>query len=209
MELIRKKLLQALSNLPSRYKLPLTTEECVNYLTEAYKIETEQRGYKYIPNNEKDLQNVSKWLTEGVRHGLMLYGTVGSGKTTMARSVCRVFNAINETGNSDTTKRFTIASAQEICENVRQNPLWLQNYRRTEFLYIDDLGCEPIEIKDYGNSITPLIDVLYSRYENKLITICTSNLGNDDLATRYGERLADRMKEMFNRIPFTRASYRI
>ena len=43
-------------------------------------------------------------------------------------------------------------------------------------LAIDDLGTEPVEVMDYGNIITPVINLLTKRYEAHLFTIVTTNL---------------------------------
>lgn len=45
-----------------------------------------------------------------------------------------------------------------------------------EILAIDDLGTEPREIIEYGNVLSPIIDLISYRYEHQLPTIITSNL---------------------------------
>lgn len=64
-------------------------------------------------------------------------------------------------------------------------------WRRAPLLVLDDLGTE---------MITPvwqqtLDDVLDHRYQHSLRTIITSNLKADDFKTRYGERIADRIRQ--------------
>ena len=73
---------------------------------------------------------------------------------------------------------------------------------------IDDVGVEPSIIKVWGNEISPFVDTIYYRYDRQLFTIMTSNLGEEQLREKYGERIADRFTEMFDRIHFSNKTYR-
>ena len=79
---------------------------------------------------------------------------------------------------------------------------------RRNMLAIDDLGTEPVEIQDYGNHLSPVIDLLYKRYDEQLFTIITTNLTPKEIRERYGERIADRLNEMAFRIVFDNDTYR-
>lgn len=76
-------------------------------------------------------------------------------------------------------------------------------------LIIDDLGTEPTEIKQFGNSRLPLVDVLTRRYEKQLPTIVTSNLSDSGMAKIYGPRIVDRLNEMCEKVHFGGASFRV
>lgn len=60
----------------------------------------------------------------------------------------------------------------------------------------------------YTPEISPFVDTIYYRYDRQKFTIMTSNLSAEDLADKYGERIADRFTEMFDRIAFENYSYR-
>lgn len=64
-------------------------------------------------------------------------------------------------------------------------------------LAIDDLDTEPVEVMDYGNIITPVINLLTKRYEAHLFTIVTTNLYPKEIHKRYGDRIADRLNVSF------------
>lgn len=64
-------------------------------------------------------------------------------------------------------------------------------------LAIDDLGTEPVEVMDYGNIITPVINLLTKRYEAHLFTIVTTNLDPKEIHKRYDDRIADRLNVSF------------
>ena len=75
-------------------------------------------------------------------------------------------------------------------------------------LAIDDLGTEPAEVLSYGNVLSPVIDLLSRRYDDQLFTIVTTNLTPKQIREHYGERMADRFNEMFERIIFDNPTYR-
>ena len=76
-------------------------------------------------------------------------------------------------------------------------------------MFIDELGREKLEMKDYGNVVKPVIDLFAIRYEYGGRTYATSNFTLDTLeaardvkgkvtAQRYGNFIRTRMDEMFN-----------
>ena len=75
-------------------------------------------------------------------------------------------------------------------------------------LGIDDLGTEPREVMDFGNVVTPVIDLLTKRYDEQLFTIITTNLTPKQIREHYGDRIADRLNEMIEKIVFKNDSYR-
>ena len=78
-----------------------------------------------------------------------------------------------------------------------------------EFLAIDDIGCEPAEVMSYGNILTPTVELLMARYDMQLYTMFTTNIMPKKIKDRYGERIADRLREMMYIIPFTNQTYRL
>ena len=77
-------------------------------------------------------------------------------------------------------------------------------------LIIDDLGTEPVEVNNYGTRVTPLLDLLYTRYDAMKPTIITTNFGKNQIVETYGARLFDRLCEMSCRINYGgNQSYRV
>jgi DNA replication protein DnaC len=77
-----------------------------------------------------------------------------------------------------------------------------------DMLGVDDLGTEPQEVMDFGNVVTPVIDLLTKRYDEQLFTIITTNLTPKQIRDHYGDRIADRLNEMVEKIVFTNGTYR-
>ena len=65
-----------------------------------------------------------------------------------------------------------------------------------------NIGTEPREIIEYGNVLSPIIDLISYRYEHQLPTIITSNLTPQQISEVYGKRIGDRLKETTEIVPF-------
>ena len=210
---------------PSRFYLPYDCELVKTMLGVKYKAEVLSRiqpeNYKQL--DEELVQNigdVAKWLCNPQkRPGLLLFGKVGTGKTTLLRAICATINEVcerdtYENGTRENTldnfRCISIVKAKGII-NDYINPQSRPRYElmtKVSLMAIDELGVEPMESKSYGNVSEPLIDLFCERYDRQLLTIVSTNLGNAEIRQRYGTRLADRFNEMFATIPFNGQSFR-
>lgn len=132
--------------------------------------------------------------------GIYLFGDVGRGKTFL-------FNVIDIFLNASrfTPMQFKTGNCAEISDRV----LWakdetegvINTYCANCWLF-DDLGNEPSAIKSYGNEFQVMEKILMRRHQRFMkehfLTHATSNDTPDELEKKYGTRLADRAKEMFN-----------
>ncbi len=123
-------------------------------------------------------------------------------------------------------ERFTLLlpkyiTAQGLADLVRAKRF--DDYNRliaAPFLIIDDMGTEPVAVKDFGNEVLPFTELFYKRYDNRLPTIITSNLplsvevrreGDKEVSIRgiYGARVLDRLNEICDKLPFSGGSFRV
>ncbi|OUN69501.1 AAA family ATPase [Barnesiella sp. An55] len=182
-------------------------------LRECYRYQVEQRGHEFKPDEatEDHIARAARWLLgASTKPGLFLYGEPGNGKTTLARSIVQLIGTLYYSALSTERKEVTVIPASALTEAARGEKQDLLNrLKGEELLYIDDVGTEPASIKVWGNEVSPLVDLLYHRYDRQLFTVITSNLiGDEDIAKRYGLRIADRFIEMFDLIGFENPSYR-
>jgi len=71
-------------------------------------------------------------------------------------------------------------------------------------LYIDDLGVEPLCF----NSYELMEQILFERHRNGATTFITTNLTPEEICNRYGDRIGDRLNQMFNIITWNGKSFR-
>ena len=212
MELFAKAIRQR-RNCEARFRIDRYTQDVPAMLRECYRYEVERRGYVFNEDEAtKDhIIRTAKWLLGvSTKPGLFLYGEPGNGKTTLARSIVQLIGTLYYSSLSTERKEVTTIPASALTEAARGEKQDLLNrLKATELLYIDDVGTEPASVKVWGNEVSPLVDLLYHRYDRQLFTVITSNLiGDEDIAQRYGIRVADRFIEMFDLIGFENPSYR-
>lgn len=148
------------------------------------------------------LDNLEDMRRDGM--GLYLYsGTKGSGKTRMAASIANEFV-------STYRMQVKFASSMQIMNEIKAT--WddkgrsegdlLRTLSTVQVLVIDDFGTELP--KDWlGERFYSIIN---GRYQDKLITMYTSNLSLRDL--KYDDRITNRIKERTFQIPFPEESVR-
>jgi DNA replication protein DnaC len=144
----------------------------------------------------KSLQDHTKW-------GIIMMGNVGAGKTTLMRVLVDYY--FRNVYHSNKAYPVIFRTAKEIAKTAINGG----NYNEyCNVLAIDDLGEEAKEVMSYGNVITPLVDIIESRYDSRKMTFFTTNLDANGIKEKYGARVADRLKQMCNIVSFTNDSYR-
>ncbi len=163
--------------------------------------------------NFKKCKNVNHISKPGLNKGVLIIGTYGNGKTS-------VFKAM-ESALRSTNIRFKGYTANEVVNKFEacQNPLDKEEFYKTMNYgtrYFDDVKTERTA-NNYGRAEL-MKDILEARYINKVRTYITCNYkdgadGDVEIALlefqgKYGNRVYDRLFEMFNIIVFTGDSFR-
>lgn len=191
-----------------RFPFTLKEDTCIRFLTDAYK--TEAGIEEADPAAADHINQMCQWLLDSGKWGVMLMGSVGNGKTTLMNATVTLLktaysNTRTENGLKMKASILNMA-AKDITNAARKGEEVY--YKNMTVCAIDDLGEEPKEIMSYGNSVTPVIDILEDRYKNRQLTLITTNLDKNALLNKYGARVTDRLKEMMQLIIFTNPSYR-
>ena len=195
-------------------RLPLSDREAKNLIYGFYKreVEVRKRIFQFTKELRNNISRIGDFLTvEDNFYGLFIPGTVGNGKTTMMRAIKDLLVYLIDKEKiiyCEGDKYPTFIAARELAELSCDRSAF-RIVKNTKYLFIDDLGAEPVEISNYGNFIYPYIDVLEYRYDRLLPTFISSNFSASDLGNKYeSERVTDRMKEMFQIISFKEESFR-
>jgi len=195
---------------PSKRIIP--TEQAYESLLACYMAEVRIRHREFIYTEElsNQLLSVSAWLTEPkAKPWLLLCGTCGNGKSTIAKALRQYFHLFPvKDPRDDKEMGLVLTNAKAIAQSCRTDSTAFDYLMKKPMLGIDDLGIEPQEILVFGNVCTPLTDLLTDRYEEQRITIITTNLTPAQIRNHYGDRIADRLNEMAEKIVFRNGSYR-
>ena len=192
----------------SKFPFILQKESCRKCLERYYKAEA---GIDEIDESTAEhIDQVAQWMCNSDKWGVMLMGSVGNGKTTLMNATISVIklaytNSKNRIGISRLCHVLNVP-AKRITDLARLDVDYYPLY--STIVGLDDLGEEPTEVLSYGNSITPVIDIIEDRYSRRRLLIATTNLDEGAIAKKYGTRVADRLREMMDVITFTNHSYR-
>lgn len=151
------------------------------------------------------IEKTITWIKTSSHHfSLMLQGTLGNGKTTLAHTLYCIYRTVAPSSYFCTAYSFF----EQYVRNERDEENLFREYLNCRYLFLDDLGAEPSRCLIYGTEHTPLQRLIDHRYTRRLPTIITTNYSDDMIADRYGIRCADRLKEMCAVLRFSAASYR-
>lgn len=217
------------------FNFPLTRQQTSELLVKAYEAQVAQRGMTFRLDDSVRyyIGEFSDWLTDPMQKTfMMLSGGCGCGKTTlalafrdMANTVCdkayKTSDYLLQQQPKEVQQQFAqlarfprvkLYTAQEITDAARRSKEDRTDeyyaIKRSSFLIIDDLGCEPVEVKNFGTSVTPVTDIIYERYSAMKPTIITTNLDTRQIRSEYNERVADRLNEICRVIGYKNESYR-
>lgn len=157
----------------------------------------------YFSNDESFESNFGGEL----RKGLFIFGPVGVGKTSSLEIIRKI-----STKYKLKQLWFLRKSTHEIVSEFNaldKREITIRKYTKGLVMF-DDLGSE-IEGSNYGKEdiFIRILEMRYDRFIEKGIkTHITSNYNFHQLKKRYGERVYDRFKEMFNFLELTGESRR-
>ncbi len=147
---------------------------------------------------------------ESSKFAAVLCGGCGSGKTTLVKAFQNLLCYLNIPipDGHGRVWGLRLCDAKEIAYIARTDYPAFLSLMRALMLAVDDVGIEPLEVMEYGNVVSPMVELLSKRYDGQLFTLLTTNLTPDGIRKRYGDRIADRLNEMAIVIPFKNSSYR-
>ena len=161
------------------------------YVIDQYNEPIIRQLYLYFTNSPECAWNLNA--------GLIFGGKLGCGKSLLMMAYLRISDQYSR-------KLTTSVHAKTLSGLIKQNGI--EAYVRRP-LFIDELGREESEVKDYGNIVKPVIDLFGLRYEEGARTYATTNFKYESLEKFYGEFIRTRMEEMMTYIQFPGESRRL
>lgn len=141
--------------------------------------------------------------------GIMLHGTVGTGKTVLMKIIeilfsynRKVLNIINAASINSIWMRSGNYKTNDQEKIQRKEDLW------NGYICIDDMGVEEPLLNSYGSKVRPIYDTLNIRDQRNRITFITTNLEVKEIEKRYGDRIRDRLRGSMNQFILTGKSRR-
>lgn len=162
--------------------------------------------------NRDIMEQLCAYFTEDPRctlnlnKGILLQGGVGTGKTyimewfkrnqkqSYANITCFKMVSHYIEGGYELIQRYKQTLKQHDSDNH-----WGQKELGCCF---DDLGTEELKAYYKGNLANVMENVLFARYENKLLTHLTTNQTIAEMEKMYGTRIVSRFAQMFNQLIF-------
>lgn len=175
-------------------------------------------GWEIDEYNEKQIDALCMYFSDDLRFeqiepgyslkkGLLLFGPVGCGKTTLLnvlrKNTKAPFNVISCRKVADDFAQFghsAIANYSKLREANKRENLG----HELVGICFDDMGTETNK-KNFGNEANVMSEVLLNLYDVKVNigrVHLTTNISDADIITNYGERVFSRLKEMVNIIEF-------
>ncbi len=163
----------------------------------------------YYFNGSPEFENLFDEENYSLKKGLMLVGKIGNGKT----SLMKIYNCYCEHANLPEMK-FKIVDVRDVTSYFQRNgnidkytfnyslDVYKNEKQNIKHFCFDDIGTELNSVKYFGTDSDPISELFLDRYRifisHRKLTHITTNLGIPAIIERYGERISDRMKEMFN-----------
>lgn len=197
--MIDLKILSAIQQIDNRFDFRIENStvkmaEILNYL---------------VPNAiwNDDFNRVAQYLNSPNKKGLLLFGSVGTGKTLITTQIIP-YLLLKEFG-----KKTIWCNARDLFKMYEpRKKSYFDIFTSDKCLSpicVDDFGQEEI-VKNYGNNIDAFQEVVRRAYEKKQTLFASTNLSAKEISNRYGDRTLDRLAEMCVIIPFeNKQSFRL
>lgn len=167
------------------------------YLDEKGNLVDISRQRKFVESFINDFQ---KWQEKGI--GFYIHSKLrGTGKTFLASCICNTLMAKYKISTKFVSASELINLSKQEVRQGEKNPIDVMC--ECKVLVLDDIG-QKTSGEDWMNDL--LFKIIEARYQNKLITIFTSNMKSNEL--RVDDRISSRIDKMSQNIPLPEYSFR-
>ena len=145
---------------------------------------------------QPEYEEVAEWLTDNKGRGLWLCGECGRGKTLIGAKILPVlFNFYHFP-----RKIISLYDAKDLNSKF-------DDIVKKHIIYIDDVGKESVDV-NYGNRNLRFPDIVDEAEKKGKLLMFTTNLSQEKMVEKYGERTVDRLRAITKKIVFRGKSLR-
>lgn len=145
---------------------------------------------------QSEYNDIAEWLTDNKGRGLWLCGGCGRGKTLIGAKILPILlNFYNFP-----RKIISLYDAKDINEKY-------EDVVSKHIIYIDDVGKESMAVQ-YGNRYMRFPDIVDEAEKKGKLLMFSTNLSQEEMLVKYGERTIDRLKSITKKIIFKGNSLR-
>ena len=137
---------------------------------------------------------VAEWLQDNEGKGLLLYGDCGRGKSILSRYIIPAI-LLKYHG-----KVVNVSDITGMNKNIDE-------VLNKKIVSLDDIGTEG-ESNVYGNKRLAFSEIVDEAEKQGKLLIISTNLTGEQIASKYGERIFDRLGKITKRVLFTGKSLR-
>lgn len=196
--------LEPTQSIGNRFRLDLPNEVVKKGLEKALKIIVERRGIDYIDDYYRDqrLQIAEFFSQSSVHQGLLLFGSWGTGKSSMLKAIARAmtdfYAAMPSVFIGLDVYRFNALrmSAYDFKSPIIDERLFMEACDAS-LLLLDDVGLENGGPETQRFSRELIGEVLLKRYDGMKPTVLASIFDIESLSDIYGRHVAEIMKEVY------------
>lgn len=196
--------LEPTQSIGNRFRLDLPNEVVKKGLEKALKIIVERRGIDYIDDYYRDqrLQVAEFFSQSSVHQGLLLFGSWGTGKSSMLKAIARAmtdfYAAMPSVFIGLDVYRFNALrmSAYDFKSPIIDERLFMEACDAS-LLLLDDVGLENGGPETQRFSRELIGEVLLKRYDGMKPTVLASIFDIESLSDIYGRHVAEIMKEVY------------
>lgn len=180
-------------------------ELLIAYATEMMILRSVTQPYIVDPNNGPVIKQLYFYFTNSpeckwnLNAGILMCGKVGSGKSLLLTAYLKIADEYSR-------RRTTTVHSKLLAGLIKKNTL---EFYEKKPMFIDELGREENEMKDYGNVVRPVVDLFSMRYEAGTRTYATTNFKYDTMEKFYGDFIISRMQEMMTLVVLPGESRRL
>lgn len=145
---------------------------------------------------QPEYEEVAEWLTDNKGRGLWLCGECGRGKTLIGAKILPVlFNFYHFP-----RKTISLYDAKDLNSEF-------DDIVKKHIIYIDNVGKESVDV-NYGNRNLRFPDIVDEAEKKGKLLMFTTNLSQEKMVEKYGERTVDRLRAITKKIVFRGKSLR-